>query len=530
MAIYLANKKRIPINKMKQLRSILITVILFAVLLPVSSQEAAVDLGMVYKVRQEGQRNSDIETLAYIMTDLAGPRLTGSPGIDRANEIARAKLAEYGLSEVRIERAREFPRGGWDYSKAYAAMTKPYYNNFAVTPVAWTAGTLGLIKGEVVLVDIKKIEDIEQYRGKLKGKIIMTPAATQYEVSFDPLASRRTEEELRELAMAPAGGPSSRRDMGDWQATRELRGKISEFLRAEGVAMMINNGNAFNIPRSSGASYDGKSKEPVTEVSIPQEAYGRMERLLKKGEKVEVEAEIKAEFIPGREVYNVIAEIPGTDPDLKDEVVLLGAHIDSWHGGTGAADNASGCIVMMEAIRILKALDVKPRRTIRIALWGGEEQGLNGSRGYVEQYLFDSSKDEKKPGFETFSVYFNMDNGTGRYRGIYLQENNLARPLFEEWMEPIKDMGFTTIALRNTGGTDHQSFDGVGLPGFQFIQDEIDYDRGYHTNTDTWERLLLPDMRHNAIITAWLAYNAAMMDDLFPRKPAMKFKQTPRRF
>lgn len=515
---------------MKKVRFVLITVFLFAISVAAFNQEIAVDLGMVYKIRQEGLRNSDIETLAYIMTDLAGPRLTGSAGIDRANEIARAKLAEYGLSEVRIERAREFPRGGWDYSKAYAAMTKPYYNNFAVTPVAWTAGTKGLIKGEVVLVDIKKIEDIEQYRGKLKGKIIMTPATSQYEVRFEPLAGRYTEEELIEIAMSPVGGGQVRRDMGDWQAQRELRSKVSEFLRSEGVAMMISNGNPFNIPRSTGSSYDGKSQEPVTEISIAQEAYGRMERLLKKGEKVEVEAEIKAEFTPGKEVYNVIAEIPGTDPLLKDEIVLLGGHIDSWHGGTGAADNASGCIVMMEAIRILKALDARPRRTIRIALWGGEEQGLNGSRGYVEQYLYDNVKAEKKPGFDKFSVYFNMDNGTGKYRGIYLQENNLARPLFEAWMEPVSDMGFTTVALRNTGGTDHQSFDGAGLPGFQFIQDEIEYGRGYHTNTDTWERLLLPDLRHNAIITAWFAYNAAMMDEMFPRKPAMKFKEPARRF
>jgi len=313
--------------------------------------------------------------------------------------------------------------------------------------------------------------------------------------------------------------------MGDWTAMRELRNKINEFLRTEEVAMIINQGNAFNIPRSSGASYDGTGQPPVTEISIPMEPYGRMERMIKSGEKVEIEAEIRAEFIPGKKVYNVIAEIPGTDPRLKDQVVLLGAHIDSWHGGTGAADNASGCIVMMEALRILKALDAKPRRTIRVALWGGEEQGLIGSNGYVSAYLFDREKNEKKPGFDKFSVYFNMDNGTGRYRGIYLQENNLVRPLFEEWMEPMRDMGFTTIAIRNTGGTDHQSFDRVGLPGFQFIQDEIEYGRGYHTLADTWERLLLPDLRHNAIITAWMAWNAAMEESLIPRKPQMQSTQ-----
>ncbi|MDM8002739.1 MAG: M20/M25/M40 family metallo-hydrolase, partial [Bacteroidota bacterium] len=506
-------------------RVMLVAAVLFALVVPAVPQEVATDLEMVYKIRQEGQRNSDIETLAYIMTDLAGPRLTGSEGIDRANEIARAKLAEYGLSNVRIEEAGDFSRGGWNCSKAYAAMVAPYYNNFSVTPVAWTSGTNGPVRGEVVLVDIKTAEDIEKYRGKLKGKIIMAPSTAQYEVSFEPLATRLTEDELKELAMADAGGRPSRRVMGDYMAMRELRNKIVEFLRTEEILMIINQGNAFNIPRSSGASYDGKSVPQVTEISIPQEAYGRMERMLAKGEKVEVEAEVKAEFTTGKKVWNVIAEIPGTDPKLKDQVVLLGAHIDSWHGGTGAADDASGCIVMMEAIRIIKALDAKPRRTIRIALWGGEEQGLLGSRGYVSKYLYDREKNEKKPGFDKFSVYFNMDSGTGRYRGIYLQENNLARPLFEKWMEPVKDMGFNTITIRNTGGTDHQSFDGAGLPGFQFIQDEIEYGRGYHTLADTRERLLVPDLRLNAIITAWLTWNAAQEDQLFPRKPEMKSTQ-----
>jgi carboxypeptidase Q len=508
----------------RSVRMVIVTTLLFGLLLPLASQEPGIDLGMVYKIRQESQRNSDIEALSYIMTDLAGPRLTGSPGLDRANEIAREKLASYGLSNVRIEVVNDFNRGGWDYTKAYAAMTAPYYNNFSVTPVAWTAGTDGLISGEVILVDITKAEDIEEYRGKLKGKIIMSPLTSHYEVSFEPLATRYSDKELEELTMVSERGRMPRR-MGDYRAMRELRNKINEFLLSEDVKMIITPGNAFNIPRSSGAMYDGTGDPPVTQINIPEEPYGRMERLLRAGEKVEVEADIKAYFTPDRKVYDVIAEIPGTDPKLRDQVVLLGAHIDSWHGGTGAADNASGCIVMMEAIRILKALDVKPRRTIRIALWGGEEQGLFGSRGYVAKYLYDSEKNEKKPGFDKFSVYFNMDNGTGRYRGIYLQENNLVRPVFEKWMEPMKDMGFSTIAIRNTGGTDHQSFDGVGLPGFQFIQDEIEYGRGYHTLADTWERLLLPDLRHNAIITAWLAWCAATDDDLVPRKPQMDMGQ-----
>ncbi len=507
----------------KQYRILLVALLLSAMVIPALAQEASVDLEMVYKIRQEGQRNSDIETLAYLLTDLAGPRLTGSEGLDRANEIARARMAEYGFSNVRIEEADQFPRGGWDYTKAYAAMVSPYYNNFAVTPVAWSSGTSGTIRGEVVLVDIKSEEDIEKYRGKLKGKIVMVPQSAQYEVSFDPQAIRYTDQELSDLSMADAGGGRGQfRMMGNFMAQFALRGKIAELFRTEGILMTISQGNPFNIPKSSGAMYDGKSDKPVTEISIPLEPYGRMERLIREGEKVEVEAEIAASFTPGKKVYNVIGEIPGSDPKLKDQVVLLGAHIDSWHGGTGAADNASGCIVMIEALRILKALDVKPRRTIRVALWGGEEQGLIGSRGYVTKYLYDRAEDKKKPGFDKFSVYFNMDNGTGRYRGIYLQENNLVKPWFEAWMAPMRDMGFTTITIRNTGGTDHQSFDGAGLPGFQFIQDEIDYRRGYHTLADTRERLLVPDLRHNAIITAWFAYNAAMMNEMIPRKPEVK--------
>jgi len=502
----------------------LITVLLFTAVMPLSSQDAGNDLEMVYKIRQAGQGSSDIETLSYIMTDLAGPRLTGSAGLDRANGIAREKLTAYGLSNVRVEVVSDFSRGGWDYTKAYAAMTVPYYNNFSLTPVAWTAGTDGLIRGEVMLVDITKAEDIEQYRGKLKDKIIMSPMTSQYEVSFEPLATRYTEQELEELSMVAERGAMPRR-MGDYRAMRELRNKINEFLLSEDVKMIITAGSAFNIPRSSGAQYDGTGTPPVTQINIPQEPYGRMERLLRAGEKVEVEADIKAQFTPDRKVYDVIAEIPGTDPKLKDQVVLLGAHIDSWHGGTGAADNASGCIVMMEAMRILKSIDAKPRRTIRIALWGGEEQGLFGSRGYVTKYLYDSEKNEKKPGFDLFSVYFNMDNGTGRYRGIYLQENNLVRPVLEKWMEPMKDMGFSTITIRNTGGTDHQSFDGVGLPGFQFIQDEIEYGRGYHTLADTRERLLSGDLRTNAIITAWLVWCAATDDNMVPRKPQMDMGQ-----
>jgi carboxypeptidase Q len=515
---------------MKSFQKLFVLTVLFAVCVSSYAQMTSADLGMVYKIKQEGQSNSDMDTLEYVFTDLAGPRLTGSAGFDRAAEIAKSMMTEYGFSNIRIEKAFTFDRGGWDYSKAYVAMTVPYYCNFAVTPVAWTAGTNGPVKCEVVAVDIKNADDLDKFKGTLRDKavILTMPSfrpSTGYKVSFEPMAKRYTDAELADLASAEIEDQS--RPFGnfaDFKAIMDLRVKVNQFLRDEGVKIIIDNGNAFNIPRSGGARYNGKDPVPVTEISVPLESYGRMLRLLQHGQKVEIEAEINAWFTPGKDVYNVIGEIPGTDPKLKNEVVLLGAHIDSWHGGTGANDNASGCMVMMEALRILKDLNVAPRRTIRIALWGGEEQGLYGSRGYVNNYLMDEKTKNHKPDYDKFSVYFNMDNGTGRYRGIYLQENDLARPVFEEWMKPFNDMGFKTITIRNTGGTDHESFDAAGLPGFQFIQDEIDYDRGYHTCMDTYERLLTSDLKQNAIITAWLAYNAAMRDQLFPRKPEVKLK------
>ena len=311
-------------------------------------------------------------------------------------------------------------------------------------------------------------------------------------------------------------------DRAAMMAQRALRLKISDFLKSEGAAVILNSSGTFNVPRSNGANYKSGDKEPIAELNLPIEDHGRMVRLLQHNIPVEMEIEIQNKFFDSPTVYNVIGEIPGTDKLLKNEVVLLGAHIDSWNGGTGAADNASGCIVMMEALRILKNLDIAPRRTIRVALWGGEEQGLFGSSGYVDKYLVDPSTKEHKPDYDKFAAYFNMDNGSGKYRGIYLQENELVRPIFEEWLKPFADMGCSTITIRNTSGTDHLSFDRIGLPGFQFIQDEIEYGRGYHTVMDTYERLVMADLKQNAIITASFVYNAAMRNSKLPYKPVMK--------
>jgi carboxypeptidase Q len=500
-----------------------LTFVLFIPVL-IMSQTEKVDLGMIYKIKQEGIRYSSIEELAFWLTDYAGPRLTGSTGGTRGNELARKKMEEIGLQNVRIEAARDFSRGGWDNLKTYAAMTSPYYANFACNPVAWTGSTNGLVRSEVVLMDVSSEDDLEKFKGKLSGKIILLPSTSTYTVSFEPLASRLSDEQLKQLSMAQVQDQRRRpmRDFAAMASQRALRTKIIELLKAEGAAVILNNSGTFNVPRSNGASYTAGNTEPIAELNLPVEAHGRMERLLRRNVPVEMEVEIQNRFFDSPTVYNVIGEIPGTDKLLKDEIVLIGAHLDSWHGGTGAADNASGCIVMLEAMRILRNLEITPRRTIRIALWSGEEQGLNGSRGYVEKYLVDPKTREHKPDYDKFSVYFNMDNGSGKYRGIYLQENELVRPIFEEWLKPFENMGASTIAIRNTSGTDHLSFDAAGLPGFQFIQDEIEYGRGYHTVMDTYERLVMNDLKHNAIITASFVYNAAMRDAKIPAKPVMK--------
>lgn len=509
---------------MKKLQMISSLVILAFMPFLLGAQTESVDLEMVYKIKSYEKSKSQIEEISFWMTDYLGPRLTASQGKLRANEWVKNKFTELGFENAVVEEVRPFDRGGWDNEKTYVAMTAPYYSNFAALPKAWTGSTKGLVKGKAVLVDIKEESDLDEFKGKLKGKIAVMSSTASYEPKFEALATRYTEEELMELTKESMGGRGGRGnfDYAAYLKSMQLRNAASEFLKEEGVAVIISSGGEFNVPRASGANYKSGDKEPIAELTLPVEAHGRIVRLMQHDVPVELEVEVKNKFTKSEFVTNVMAEIPGTDPNLKDEIVLIGAHLDSWHGGTGAADNASGCIVMMEAMRILKELNVNPKRTIRIALWGGEEQGLHGSRGYVEKYIRDAQSMELKAGFDNFQVYFNMDNGTGKYRGIYLQENEMVRPFFETWLAPFASMDCSTISIRNTGGTDHQSFDPLGLPAFQFIQDEIEYGRGYHTVMDTYERLLMSDLKHNAIVTAALVYQAAMTDNKMPRKPYVK--------
>ncbi len=484
------------------------------------------------KIKAEGLNDSKIEEISQYMTDYLGSRLTASKQKRRADSLVVVKLRELGLSNPRSAFAMPFTRGGWDVVKTYAAMTAPYYCAFSVNPRAWSGSTDGLVRGECILFNVQTKEDLEQYRGKVAGKILLMPSMQNTDIKFEPLASRYTEEELEELTRDNRangrGGRFGGRSNFDFRAYMELRSLVAQFYAEEKPLCVVNGSGSFNVPSGSGVNYKYGDPEPVPEINMPVEDHARMVRLIQNGQQVEMELELINRFTDDCEVHNIYAEIPGTDPKLKDEIILLGGHFDSWHGGTGAADNASGCIVMMEAMRILKELGFKPKRTIRLALWGGEEQGLYGSRGYLEQYLY---KDQKKlPGFDKFALYLNMDNGSGRFRGIYLERNDAAFAFFQAWMKAVESLGFNYLSPRTTGGTDHQTFTRFGLPAYQFIQDELEYGRTYHTIMDTYERLSLSDLRVDATIVAWLAACAANDPGRIPVYPAVNLNQPQRPF
>lgn len=479
-----------------------------------AAQQALSD-DLAYKVKKEAFSNSKMEELMRYNTDLMGPRLAGSKLMTRAEALAAEKLRELGLANVRVEEASKFSKGGWDNLKTYAAMTAPYYCNFYGIPKAWSGSTNGPVASEVIALNIGSERDLAKYKGKLKGKIVLMPSAFEYRLDLDPQATRYTSEELAELAKDPRSNfvPRSRNNSYSGSNLNKL---ITDLLMAEKPAVIVSGRGNFNIPTVGSASYRQGDKQPVPELILPPEAHARMIRLTEQGVPVSMEIEIKNEFSPNGSINNVIGEIPGSDPVLADEVVLIGAHLDSWYGGTGGADNASGVSVMMEAMRIIKSLGITPKRTIRIGLWGGEEQGFVGSRGYVNKYLYDRDKKAKKEGFDKFALYLNMDNGSGKFRGIYLEENDMALPFFKEWGKHFESLGFTTLTLAKTWGTDHQPFQGVGLPGFQFIQDELDYERTYHTPMDTYERLSITDLKYNAAVVAWIAMCAAMDENKIP--------------
>jgi hypothetical protein len=422
---------------------------------------------------------------------------------------------------------------GWEVQKNYAAITVPYYHAIIAIPKAWTPGTNGPIKGDVTIIKIDTITDLEKYRGKLKGKIVMTDVKGPNEINFTrPDASRYTDSALLAMSKPPVpgagrggfGGPGFRR--GNIATLLALRAAVAKFEIDEGVALVLSQGRGTDgtVFTTNGASFRDTAKAVAPELETSSEDYQRILRLVKANIKVTMEADIKTEFFTNDlQGYNVVGEIPGTDPKLKEQLVMLGGHLDSWHGATGGTDNGAGSAVMMEAMRILSKVGFKPRRTIRIALWSAEEQGEFGSANYVLNHFADRKTMELKPDHGKLSAYYNLDNGTGKIRGVYAQSNSAVMPIFQAWLAPFKDLGASTVTIRNTGSTDHESFDQVGLPGFEFLQDPMDYNvRTHHSNQDTYDKISEEDLKQAATIVASFVYNTSQRDEMIPRKELPK--------
>ncbi|MES2111641.1 MAG: M20/M25/M40 family metallo-hydrolase [Bacteroidota bacterium] len=488
------------------------------------------DPAMTQKIREEGLNHSKVMDIAFHLTDAAGPRLSGSPGLKRAQDWAVSEMKNWGLVNAKREAWGKFGKG-WEVQKNYVAMTVPYYHALIAIPKAWTPGTNGPIKGDVVLVKADTTTDLDKYKGTLKGKIVIFDTKPGVERTFKADGVRYTDEDLQKMAEAkpqgprgPRGGPNAQASA--FQKARAMRAAINTFLMGENVGLILTQarGSDGTVFTTNGASYADTAKTVSPELETSGEDFQRILRLVKGGVKVSVEADIKTQFFTDDlQGYDVVAEIPGTDKTLKEQIVMVGGHLDSWHGATGATDNAAGSAVMMEVMRILKAVDFKPRRTIRIALWSSEEQGLFGSRGYVLNHFGDPKTMELKPEQAKVSAYYNLDNGSGKIRGIYLQGDSLAGPIFKAWLEPFKDLGATTVTIGNTGSTDHVSFDAVGIPGFQYIQDALDYgSRTHHSNQDTYDKLSEDDLKQAATITASFVYNTSQRNEMIPRKELPK--------
>lgn len=530
-----------------------------------SAPKAVID-----KIRDEGTNRSQVmQTLSYL-TDVIGGRLTNSPNMKRANEWTRDTMTKFGLQNARLEAWGPFGRG-WSLKSFSAQVNEPTTFPVIAYPKAWSPSTKGAVTSDVVFLDLKSDEDFAKYKGQLRGKIVLISRPRELKPDFTGMGERYTEESLAKLAAAPdpatisapPPGANNQQNMTPEQQERmkqfQLAQKATNFVFDEGAAVVVDNsrhgtgGTLFvqsatvvqepapagtpapqpgpggqGRPRLSPYQKEAEARM-LPQMTMASEDYNRLVRMIQNGAKPKMTIDIQTQYhdedLMG---YNTVAEILGTDPVLKDEIVMLGGHLDSWHAGTGATDNAAGCAVAMEAARILIASGLKPRRTIRVALWSGEEQGLNGSREYVKQQFGERKRGENgQPGelvktanYDKLSAYYNLDNGTGKIRGVYMQGNSAVRPYFETWLAPFADMDAKTLTMSNTGGTDHLSFDRIGLPGFQFIQDEIEYDtRTHHSNQDNYDRIQADDMKQAATIMAAFVYQTAMMDEKMPRKP-----------
>ncbi|MEX6687545.1 M20/M25/M40 family metallo-hydrolase [Danxiaibacter flavus] len=501
-----------------------------------SFSQEKIDNEAIQKIKKEGLENSKVMDIAFHLTDVSGPRLTNSPGYMRAANYAKDEMKKWGLTNASIDPWGEFGKG-WELEKSYVAMTAPYYKPLIAYPKAWCSGTGQLKNAEIFVIKAKDSTALANYKGKLAGKIIMTDRDDVYKQSFKADALRFSDATLDSMAVATAGKPvdaeeaRKRREqmMNAARSQQRLSILIKNMAKEEGAVAILSVGNKNHdgtLFTQGGGSYKGSDPENFLDIMLGIEDYMSIVRLVNSGYPVKLDVDVKTAFqTKDLQGYNVIAEIPGTDPKLKNEIVMLGAHLDSWHTATGATDNAAGSAVMMEAVRIIKSLDLKPKRTIRIALWSGEEEGLLGSRGYVKKTFADPSNMQLLPAHEKLSAYYNIDNGTGKIRGIYLQGNEACRAIFTKWFEPFNDLGAKTVTINNTGGTDHQSFDAVGLPGFQFIQDPIEYnERTHHSNMDTYDHLIADDLKQMATIVASFVYNTAQREEKMPRKELPKAK------
>ncbi len=515
------------------------------------------DLTMYARIREEGLQHSHVMEYGSALADDIGERLTGSPNMAKANAWTRDQLTAMGCTNAHLDDWGEFGMG-WQQLNTWVRMTAPDDAVFIAQATPWSPPTNGPVTADAVYVNIQSDSDFDKYKGKLAGKIVLLGEMRPVPPVDQPLFERYTDQQLADIANYPVNNsdgltPEIRERIRTMGQRMRLADKLVQFLADEKVAGVIRpSRDARNGGGSGGIIFDDNGasmgrtpylrghemKVPTVVMAI--ENYGRVYRLLEAHVPVSIEMDVEAKFTGDHEHgFDTVAEIPGADPDLRDQVVMVGGHLDSWIAGTGATDNGAGAIVAMEVMRILNALHVQPRRTIRIALWSGEEEGLFGSRGYVKEHFgsapLSTAPDqaalpefmrrasgplELKPEQRLISAYFNLDNGSGKIRGVYLQENAAVAPIFAQWIEPLRDLGVTTLTLRNTGGTDHLSFDAVGIPGFQFIQDPLDYEtRTHHSNQDVYEHLQPGDLKQAATVEAIFVYNAAMRDQMLPRKP-----------
>jgi carboxypeptidase Q len=509
-------------------RAVTAAVLLAAIAAFATDQSPAVDWDMVAKIREEGLQRSQVMDIVGYMTDVLGARLTLSEGMKRAQLWAKEKMEKLGLENVVIEPFMDYG-AAWDNEYFSLHMLEPEYQPMMGFPLAYTSGTKGKVTAPAVIAaDIQTKKDLDRYRGKLKGAAVLaTPPATLDMAALTQGVTRYNDDELKQMEQAvlprPQRAPTPPLPPNPDLVKAEEK---MDFFRDEGAVCVLQcEGGAMGMVRGfsrPGANEDHWSREKTLKtlpiIAVTPEHYNRMYRILKRGLPVRIEVEVRNRVGDKVEkAANVIGEIPGTD--LRDEIVMVGAHFDSWHAAAGASDTAAGCAAALEAARILKAIGAKPRRTIRVAFWAGEEQGLHGSREYVNAH-FGNPNDPKvgvKPGYDKFSVYFNQDYGAGQFRGIYLQGNEYVRRIFAAWMEPFKDFGLTALSIQSVGSTDHVPFDAAGLPGFQFIQDRIGGTAG-HTNLDFYDTLRAEDLIKNAVVEAAFIYHAAMADLRIPRK------------